>query len=164
MARWVLYCVTCSCTHTHTHTVDELSQDGTFAGNDAIVAVSRSCGVNIVIHQLGAPRWEVRAPALTHKTLHIAYLRGEHYCAVQPVYPSLPQVVSGYSWRCLQSQSHPSPLGSTTCGYELVSALCECHCCLSRRQGSKSAQLGSSLEAGRLRCRGSLRPLGVRCG
>lgn len=77
-------------------TVDELSKDGTFAGNDAIVAVSRSCEVNVVIHQLKEPRWEVQAPTPTHKTLHIAYLRGEHYCSVQTLHPgqALPQVVS----------------------------------------------------------------------
>lgn len=77
------------------HAVDELSKDGTFVGNDAIVAVTRSCGVNVVIHQLGAPRWEVRPPAMAAKTLHIAYLRGEHYCSVQSLYPgqALPQLV-----------------------------------------------------------------------
>ena len=75
--------------------VDELSKDGTYAGNDAIVAVSRACGVNVVIHQLGAPRWEVMAPEGAKTTLHIAYLRGEHYCSVQPLAcgQALPQVV-----------------------------------------------------------------------
>lgn len=78
--------------------VDELAKDGTFAGNDAIVAVSRSYGVNVVIHQLGSPCWEVHAPALSAgsgKTLHIAYLRGEHYCAVTPLHGQVhPKVVS----------------------------------------------------------------------
>lgn len=84
--------------------VDELSKDGTFAGNDAIVAVSRCCGVNVVIHQLGTAGWEVQAPgsapgsasgsAAPVRTLHIAYLRGEHYCSVCPLqgHP-LPKVV-----------------------------------------------------------------------
>jgi OTU domain-containing protein 3 len=82
-------------TCTHAHTVDELSKDGTYAGNDAIVAVSRAYGVDVVIHQLGAARWEVRAPGVAKATLHIAYLRGEHYCSVQPLTPgqSLPPVV-----------------------------------------------------------------------
>ena len=77
------------------HAVDELCKDGTFAGNDAIVAVSRVYAVNIVIHQLGAACWEVRAPMPmpSYKTLHIAYLKGEHYCSVQPL-ASVPQVVS----------------------------------------------------------------------
>lgn len=76
--------------------VCELDKDGTFAGNDAIVAVSRLCGVNIIIHQLGTPCWEVKTPAPVRKTLHIAYLRGEHYCSVLPLYPGqdLPQLVS----------------------------------------------------------------------
>lgn len=76
--------------------MDELSKDGTFAGNDAIVAVSRACAVNVVIHQLGAPHWEVRTPERADNTLHIAYLRGEHYCSVQALTSgqALPQVVS----------------------------------------------------------------------
>ena len=78
--------------------MDELSKDGTYAGNDAIVAVSRSRGVNVVIHQLGAARWEIRPPPSAHgalQTLHIAYLRGEHYCSVCPLNPkhALPQLV-----------------------------------------------------------------------
>ena len=83
-------------TYTYIHTVDELAQDGTFAGNDAIVATSRCCGVNVVIHQLDAPRWEVRAEAATDRTVHIAYLRGEHYCSVQSLCAglALPQLVS----------------------------------------------------------------------
>lgn len=69
------------------YTVTELAKDGTYAGNDAIVAVSRACGVNVVIHQLGAPQWEVLAPSApeSRQTLHIAYLRGEHYCIVCPL-------------------------------------------------------------------------------
>ncbi len=74
----------------------ELSQDGVYAGNDAIVALSRTCKVNVVIHQLRTPRWEIRCSGPETATLHIAYLRGEHYCSVGPVHPghSLPQLVS----------------------------------------------------------------------
>ncbi len=112
-----LYCVTwchvaCSNAYNLYHTVDELSKDGTFAGNDAIVAVSRACEVNIVIHQLGAPRWEVRSPIPTDKTVHIAYLRGEHYCSVQPLHPAqtLPPLVrTQYSWMCCAAHL-PLPL------------------------------------------------------
>ena len=76
--------------------VSELAKDGTYAGNDAIVAVSRACAVNVVIHQLGAPHWEVLAPLApeSRQTLHIAYLRGEHYCTVCPLEGhALPKVV-----------------------------------------------------------------------
>ena len=39
--------------------VSNLSQPGTFAGNDAIVAFARSQQVKVVIHQLNTPLWEV---------------------------------------------------------------------------------------------------------
>lgn len=102
----------CMCHHTHhTCTVDELSKDGTFAGNDAIVAVSRCCAVNVVIHQLGAMPWEVKASPSTHKTVHIAYLRGEHYCSVQSQQAceqTLPKLVRWYSWLCCAVHLPPS--------------------------------------------------------
>ena len=41
------------------HSVSNLSQPGTFAGNDAIVAFARSQQVKVVIHQLNTPLWEV---------------------------------------------------------------------------------------------------------
>ncbi len=36
-----------------------LSADGTFGGNDSIVAFSRMRGVTVVIHQLNEPLWQV---------------------------------------------------------------------------------------------------------
>lgn len=77
-------------THGHTHIVSELAQDGEYAGNDAIVAFSRRYSMHVVIHQLNAPRWEVCVPhaaaaAVNPKTLHIAYLNGEHYCSIKPL-------------------------------------------------------------------------------
>lgn len=39
--------------------MSNLSQPGTFAGNDAIVAFARSQQVKVVIHQLNTPLWEV---------------------------------------------------------------------------------------------------------
>lgn len=39
--------------------VSNLSQPGTFAGNDAIVAFARSQQLKVVIHQLNTPLWEV---------------------------------------------------------------------------------------------------------
>lgn len=89
-------CVLCDIVYA----VGELSKDGTYAGNDAIVAVSRSYGVNVVIHQLGVPDWVVQSPSLSMgvesgETLHIAYLRGDHYCAVRSLQGgALPKVVS----------------------------------------------------------------------
>ena len=39
--------------------VRKLSLDGTYAGNDSIVAFARNNAVNVVIHQLNAPMWTV---------------------------------------------------------------------------------------------------------
>lgn len=36
-----------------------LAKPGTFAGNDAIVAFARNHQLNVVIHQLNAPLWQV---------------------------------------------------------------------------------------------------------
>ncbi len=107
---YAVFVDTCTLVHTDTHTVSELAQDGEYAGNDAIVAFSRCYFMHVVIHQLNAPRWEVHAPrstaaaALNLKTLHIAYLNGEHYCSIQPLIraaesasatPLLPQLSIG---------------------------------------------------------------------
>ena len=76
-----------------------LSKDGTYVGNDVIVAISRCYGVDVVIHQLATPNWEVQAPPIpvdkSRKTVHIVYLRGEHYCSVRSIRGNpLPAVVS----------------------------------------------------------------------
>lgn len=39
--------------------VASLAKPGTFAGNDAIVAFARNHQLNVVIHQLNAPLWQV---------------------------------------------------------------------------------------------------------
>ena len=76
--------------------VSQLAKDGVYAGNDAIVAFARCYGVSVVIHQLNAPQWEVHTPASGAsgasggRTLHVAYLNGEHYCSVRPLLPSQP--------------------------------------------------------------------------
>ena len=103
MSRDTVRCMSCD---TRACAVAELAKDGVFAGNDAIVAFARQHGLDIVIHQLSAPRWEVRGagPAVgagpVPRALHIAYLHGEHYCSVRPVddtgkgTPSLPRAQS----------------------------------------------------------------------
>lgn len=92
--------------------MSNLSQPGTFAGNDAIVAFARSQQVKVVIHQLNMPLWEVsaaRGSPTFHKLrrylvqpcrvlsswqingsekqvcrqLHIAYRYGDHYDSVR---------------------------------------------------------------------------------
>ncbi|XP_046635626.1 OTU domain-containing protein 3-like [Daphnia pulicaria] len=81
--------------------ISELSQPGTYAGNDAIVAFARLHQVTIVIHQPNAPLWQIRgwesSGTQTEKNkkgknynnipisrqLHIAYHGGDHYDSVR---------------------------------------------------------------------------------
>ncbi|XP_054465601.1 OTU domain-containing protein 3 [Anoplopoma fimbria] len=64
--------------------LSNLSQPGTFAGNDAIVAFARSQQVKVVIHQLNTPLWEINgAEKGVCRELHIAYRYGDHYDSVR---------------------------------------------------------------------------------
>ncbi|KAG7472740.1 hypothetical protein MATL_G00111920 [Megalops atlanticus] len=66
--------------------VANLSQPGTFAGNDAIVAFARSQQLRVVIHQLNAPLWEINGSEKpVCRELHIAYRYGDHYDSVRPI-------------------------------------------------------------------------------
>ncbi|XP_052340179.1 OTU domain-containing protein 3 [Oncorhynchus keta] len=65
--------------------LSNLSQPGTFAGNDAIVAFARSQQLKVVIHQLNTPLWEINgSEKLIGRELHIAYRYGDHYDSVRP--------------------------------------------------------------------------------
>ncbi|NWT74616.1 OTUD3 protein, partial [Prunella himalayana] len=64
--------------------VANLAQPGTFAGNDAIVAFARNNQMNVVIHQLNTPLWQIRGTDRSDaRELHIAYRHGEHYDSVR---------------------------------------------------------------------------------
>ncbi|XP_069804942.1 OTU domain-containing protein 3 [Dendropsophus ebraccatus] len=64
--------------------VENLAQPGTFAGNDAIVAFARNNQVNVVIHQLNNPLWQIHGSDKGNtRELHIAYRYGEHYDSVR---------------------------------------------------------------------------------
>ncbi|KAM4652676.1 OTU domain-containing protein 3 [Discoglossus pictus] len=66
--------------------VANLAQPGTFAGNDAIVAFARNNQVNVVIHQLNNPLWQIRGTDKANvRELHIAYRYGEHYDSVRRI-------------------------------------------------------------------------------
>lgn len=66
--------------------LSNLSQPGTFAGNDAIVAFARSQQVKVVIHQLNTPLWEINgSEKLLCRELHIAYRYGDHYDSVRKI-------------------------------------------------------------------------------
>ncbi|XP_030393299.1 OTU domain-containing protein 3 [Gopherus evgoodei] len=66
--------------------VASLAKPGTFAGNDAIVAFARNNQMNVVIHQLNAPLWQIRGTDKSNaRELHIAYRYGEHYDSVRRI-------------------------------------------------------------------------------
>ncbi|XP_072831337.1 OTU domain-containing protein 3 isoform X2 [Vicugna pacos] len=66
--------------------VASLAKPGTFAGNDAIVAFARNHQLNVVIHQLNAPLWQIRGTEKSNvRELHIAYRCGEHYDSVRRI-------------------------------------------------------------------------------
>ncbi|NXJ91758.1 OTUD3 protein, partial [Corythaixoides concolor] len=66
--------------------VTNLAKPGTFAGNDAIVAFARNNQVNVVIHQLNAPLWQIQGTDKNNvRELHIAYRYGEHYDSVRRI-------------------------------------------------------------------------------
>ncbi|NWX60067.1 OTUD3 protein, partial [Promerops cafer] len=66
--------------------VANLAKPGTFAGNDAIVAFARNNQMNVVIHQLNAPLWQIRGTDRSNaRELHIAYRYGEHYDSVRRI-------------------------------------------------------------------------------
>ncbi|KFO93210.1 OTU domain-containing protein 3, partial [Buceros rhinoceros silvestris] len=66
--------------------VTNLAKPGTFAGNDAIVAFARNNQMNVVIHQLNAPLWQIRGTDKANvRELHIAYRYGEHYDSVRRI-------------------------------------------------------------------------------
>ncbi|KAM3923906.1 OTU domain-containing protein 3 isoform 2-T2 [Leptodactylus fuscus] len=47
--------------------VENLAQPGTFAGNDAIVAFARNNQVNVVIHQLNNPLWQMLSKDVSNR-------------------------------------------------------------------------------------------------
>lgn len=67
--------------------MEELGKDGTFAGNDVIVAFARNNNVDIVIHQHSSPRFIINAPENPNNIqLHLAYHNGEHYSSLRRIH------------------------------------------------------------------------------
>lgn len=64
--------------------LDNLSEVGTFGGNDSIVAFARLYDLTVVIHQLNKPLWQVFSEGGNrNKELHISYHNGDHYNSVR---------------------------------------------------------------------------------
>jgi len=68
-------------------------QDGTYGGNDSIVAFARLHKLTVVIHQLDSPAWEVHGETVNGtppskslvRQLHISYHNGDHYASVRSI-------------------------------------------------------------------------------
>ncbi|KAL5015402.1 hypothetical protein ScPMuIL_009672 [Solemya velum] len=64
--------------------LQNLKKLGTYAGNDAIVALARLHQVTVIIHQLGAPFIQIQGSADPNgRQIHIAYHNGDHYSSVR---------------------------------------------------------------------------------
>ncbi|CAF4217279.1 unnamed protein product, partial [Adineta steineri] len=63
--------------------VRSLSKDGTYGGNECIVAFSRLFDAKICIHQLNQPVWIVCFSDPPKHEIHISYHNYEHYSSVR---------------------------------------------------------------------------------
>lgn len=66
--------------------VADKRNDGVWADNLELQAISMACGVNIRVHQSGNPSYDIRNhPAPDTTAIHISYHFGEHYASVRPL-------------------------------------------------------------------------------
>ncbi len=66
--------------------LNNMRKNGTWGGNLELQAASMALQVNIVVHQLEQPRWEVvnwREP--NARFIQLSYHTGDHYASVQPI-------------------------------------------------------------------------------
>ncbi|KAK5576510.1 hypothetical protein RB653_007654 [Dictyostelium firmibasis] len=71
--------------------IQEMREDATWGGHVEIQAASLAYNVNITIHQMDQPRWEItnHFPPEKNKTIHLSYHNDEHYNSVRPANQSL---------------------------------------------------------------------------
>jgi len=62
-----------------------MKANGTWGGHMEIQAFSLAYSVNITIHQLGQPRWDITNFHHGMKTVHLSYHQGEHYSSVRKI-------------------------------------------------------------------------------
>jgi len=69
------------------HHLDLLERDGTYAGNDGLVAFARANNITIAIHQLNEPLWQIHGSTngetKCDNELHISYHNGDHYNSIR---------------------------------------------------------------------------------
>jgi len=64
-----------------------LAENGTFGGNDSIVAFARLHNLSVVIHQLNKPLWQIHGDGniSSVREMHISYHNGDHYNSVRRI-------------------------------------------------------------------------------
>jgi len=62
-----------------------MRRNATWGGHLEIQACSMLYQVNITIHQLNQPRWDLSFPGLAVKTIHFSYHQGQHYSSVRMI-------------------------------------------------------------------------------
>ena len=68
--------------------LSSLAANGTFGGNDSIVAFARLHNVSVVIHQLNKPLWQIHGGnegTPGSQEVHISYHNGDHYNSVRKI-------------------------------------------------------------------------------
>jgi len=66
--------------------LSSLAENGTFGGNDSIVAFARLHDLTVVIHQLNKPLWQIHGGiggSPGSQEVHISYHNGDHYNSVR---------------------------------------------------------------------------------
>jgi len=90
-----------------------LRKSGTFAGNDALVALARLLDVAVVIHQVGQPVWQINAVQENpkHRQIHLSYHNGDHYNSVRRLgdHSNSPAIVTGKIVSSQPSKTHSKP-------------------------------------------------------
>jgi OTU domain-containing protein 3 len=62
-----------------------MRRNATWGGHLEIQACSMLYQVNITIHQLNQPRWDLSFPGIAMKTIHFSYHQGQHYSSVRMI-------------------------------------------------------------------------------
>ncbi|PRP88955.1 hypothetical protein PROFUN_02233 [Planoprotostelium fungivorum] len=65
--------------------ISDMKKNGTWGGHLELQAMSLVYQVNIVIHQLDQPRWEVNNFGAEQRSIHLSYHRGDHYASIRNV-------------------------------------------------------------------------------
>jgi OTU domain-containing protein 3 len=78
--------------------VAKMKTNGNWGGNIEIQATSLLYSVNVIIHQLDQPRWEIiNFEDPKTRAIHLSYHDGDHYASVRAINGDLPPAVSPIS-------------------------------------------------------------------